>query len=492
MLRPVPEIRDSGGQRGSARRYSRDGVTDSQVVLAGLENVADPDDSVMDFLEDVFEEEEDGGVLAECCAAVPAALGVGACAVSPDGTMVCPRSNGSRFCRLVMSSEVGARACREHFAQALERGGDAEIGICHAGLATMAVDLGRLGAIGLCGGRMDGHGDQHTPDEIAERLGLDPAETFDAWQMIPSYPQEAFRDTRRLIEAYVGHLHRNAEQLGEMRAEHEMDRTRLAHARGELESFKAQYEAVSREMYAKNEEQIRANLLLKAKIAENEEMFMGFLQALATAIDAKDPYTHNHSRRVTQLAVLTGREMGMPEEEVEKLEIAGFLHDIGKIGMPDSILKKSSRLTDEEFAIVKEHPAAGARMLASVRQLDEAARILKHHHERYDGTGYPDGLAGCEIPLAARVLAVADTFDAITTDRPYRKGATAAEAVQEMVRWSGTQFDPDAVRAFVRVEMYQLREKGMAAATQEGDAVDGDDALSACLQQASLLGSEQV
>ncbi|MCR4287575.1 MAG: HD domain-containing protein [Deltaproteobacteria bacterium] len=183
-----------------------------------------------------------------------------------------------------------------------------------------------------------------------------------------------------------------------------------------------------------------------------QELFLNTVQALSKAIDAKSPWTMGHSARVTNYAVTIADEMGMDKKTLEDLRIAGLLHDIGKIGTYDEILNKPGKLTDDEYKIMKEHPAKGAEMLAPIRQLRHIAPWVKYHHERFDGKGYPDGLKAGDIPLQARVLAVADTFDSMTAKRPYRETPGWDRAVDELKKFSGLQFDPNVVEAFMKVE----------------------------------------
>jgi putative nucleotidyltransferase with HDIG domain len=177
--------------------------------------------------------------------------------------------------------------------------------------------------------------------------------------------------------------------------------------------------------------------------------------SLAAAIDARDPYTHGHTERVTRYALAIAEELeDLPEANTyrnfrETLHIAGLLHDVGKIGVPDSILNKKSQLTSDEYEKVKEHSVTGAAILYPIRELGDIAREVRAHHERFDGNGYPDGLKGEQIPFIARIIAVADTFDAITSDRPYRQKKMAEVAIQIIKDNSGTQFDPIVVSAFL-------------------------------------------
>jgi len=180
------------------------------------------------------------------------------------------------------------------------------------------------------------------------------------------------------------------------------------------------------------------------------ELFIGTITALSEAIDAKSPWTRRHSERVTEYALIIGKAMGMDERELEDLRIAGLLHDIGKIGIYDALLEKPGRLTDEEFEVVKAHPEESARLLSSIRQLRHIIPWIRHHHERWDGKGYPEGLKGEDIPIHSRILAVADTFDSMTADRPYRRTPGREKAIEELKRCSGTQFDPKVVEVFVR------------------------------------------
>jgi len=174
-------------------------------------------------------------------------------------------------------------------------------------------------------------------------------------------------------------------------------------------------------------------------------MFVGTIRALAVALEAKDRYTYGHADRVARLSVEIGKRLGMNDHELEILQYAAILHDIGKIGIRDEVLNKAGRYTHEEFEEMKRHPVIGARIVASVKALEQGADWIRHHHERYDGTGYPDGLKGEEIPLGARIIAVADAFDAMLYDRPYKAGRPLPEVIEEFKRCSGTHFDPKVV-----------------------------------------------
>ena len=173
------------------------------------------------------------------------------------------------------------------------------------------------------------------------------------------------------------------------------------------------------------------------------------IQALAAAVDAKDSYTQGHSQRVARYAVALAQRIGLPEAEVDLVHITGTLHDVGKIGVPDAILKKPDRLEPEERRIMETHPALGEVIIRKAPKLADTLPGVRHHHERWDGGGYPDGIAGEKIPRIARILAVADTFDAMTSDRPYRKGMSWEIALGEIARGAGTQFEPPLAEAFV-------------------------------------------
>jgi putative nucleotidyltransferase with HDIG domain len=182
-----------------------------------------------------------------------------------------------------------------------------------------------------------------------------------------------------------------------------------------------------------------------------ENTFLGTIGALAAAVDAKDPYTYGHSSEVTEHTIAIAHRMGLSADEIEKLRIGALLHDIGKIGIDGAILNKPGRLTDEEFEIIKGHPDIAANILSSLEFLTEVVPLVRHHHEHYAGGGYPLGIAGEDIPLGARIIAVADAFNAMTSDRPYRTSLAHDVAIRELMKHSGTQFDPEVVRAFLRV-----------------------------------------
>jgi putative nucleotidyltransferase with HDIG domain len=179
-----------------------------------------------------------------------------------------------------------------------------------------------------------------------------------------------------------------------------------------------------------------------------QDSFLATVKALAQAVDAKDSYTAGHSSRVTLYSTIIAEELGLSEAEVRKVRLAGLLHDVGKIGIRDSVLGKPGHLTDEEFGIMKSHPAVGAGILRPVVQLADVIPGVLSHHERYDGKGYPQGLQGEAIPLLGRIIGVADAFDAMTSDRVYRPRLSDEVAIAELKKHSGTQFDSRVVKAF--------------------------------------------
>ena len=202
--------------------------------------------------------------------------------------------------------------------------------------------------------------------------------------------------------------------------------------------------------------------ITERKKAEKDlhELFTAALESLASAIEAKSPWTRGHSERVADYAVEIGQALGLTNGELDKLRIAALLHDIGKIGTYDGLLEKQGKLTAAEYETIKQHSAKGAEMLAPIRQLHDIIPWVRGHHERFDGAGYPDGLRGEGIPLQARILAVADTFDSMTAERPYRTTPGKAQALEEIRRHTGTQFDPRVVEAFLRVRPLSAMPRG--------------------------------
>ncbi|MFH1783380.1 MAG: HD domain-containing phosphohydrolase [bacterium] len=186
-----------------------------------------------------------------------------------------------------------------------------------------------------------------------------------------------------------------------------------------------------------------------------QELFLSTIKSLATAIEAKDPYTKGHSERVTNLSMAISRKMGMPFEDRERLQIAALLHDVGKIGVPEAVLGKPGKLNDEEWKAIKQHPAKGEEILKPIKQLSDILPVIRHHHEKYGGGGYPDGIKAQEIPLASRIITVADSFDAMASERPYRPPMKKKDIMQELERCKGTQFDPKVIEAFVACYEYK-------------------------------------
>jgi len=176
---------------------------------------------------------------------------------------------------------------------------------------------------------------------------------------------------------------------------------------------------------------------------------METIRAFAAAIEARDQYTRWHSEKVAEYAQQICINMGLDEQTAGMAYLAGLLHDAGKIGVPESILIKPGRLIDAEFEVIKKHPEIGVNILRSMQNMKEILQVIRHHHERYDGSGYPDGLKGEDIPLLSRILAVADAFDAMTSDRSYRKAFSFDKVVQEIESNAGTQFDPQVAQSFL-------------------------------------------
>lgn len=207
-----------------------------------------------------------------------------------------------------------------------------------------------------------------------------------------------------------------------------------------------------------NDERIMSYISYSASIAINnqlnelklEDSFIGIINALTEIIDAKDHYTRGHSERVSELAVKICNQLNLPSDETRTLQVAAILHDIGKIGIPEAILCKADRLTEAEFDLIREHPEIGDKILKDVKFLKEAREIIRHHHERIDGTGYPDGLKGNEIPLGAKIIGVADIFDSMNSNRPYRNRIAMDLIKEELLSMSGKKVDADCVEALLK------------------------------------------
>jgi len=185
-------------------------------------------------------------------------------------------------------------------------------------------------------------------------------------------------------------------------------------------------------------------------------MFLGTLEALTASIDAKDTYTSGHSLRVAHLTRLLARQIGLDEHTVGRMHIAGLVHDIGKIGVPEAVLTKPGKLTEEEFAWIRRHPEIGHRILKDIPQFRDILPGVLSHHERFDGQGYPHGISGDEIPLVARLISLADAFDAMSSTRTYRATLSRPEVIQEILDCAGTQFDPELAPVFVKLDFSEF------------------------------------
>jgi HD-GYP domain-containing protein (c-di-GMP phosphodiesterase class II) len=189
---------------------------------------------------------------------------------------------------------------------------------------------------------------------------------------------------------------------------------------------------------------------LRQALRQNQELFLDTIRTLAAAIDAKDPYTRGHSERVSAYALAIGRHLGLSQEAIFRLRISAILHDVGKLGIKDGILNKPGGLDDDEFAVMKRHPEIGAQIMAPIRMLKDIIPGIRNHHEVWQGGGYPDGLMGEQIPMVARIIAVADTFDAMTTNRPYQEAMSLDYVVSKIHNMAGNRFDPNVVDAFLK------------------------------------------
>jgi len=211
---------------------------------------------------------------------------------------------------------------------------------------------------------------------------------------------------------------------------------------------------------------------LDKTLASLENAYRSTLQALTAALETRDAETHGHSERVVTFSLRLGREYGLNAVQMKSLEFGSLLHDIGKIGVPDAILRKPAKLTDEEWVRMREHPLHGQQILRGIKFLEGAANVVAQHHEKWDGSGYPFGLKAEEIDICARIFSVADAFDAITSDRVYRKGRSYQIALQELDDWAGRQFDPRVVEAFHRVpkdDWDELRRRSLLRKRHDSD-----------------------
>jgi response regulator RpfG family c-di-GMP phosphodiesterase len=203
-----------------------------------------------------------------------------------------------------------------------------------------------------------------------------------------------------------------------------------------------------------------------------EDAYRSTLKALTAALETRDLETHGHSERVVTYSMRLGREYGLDSQHTKALEFGSLLHDIGKIGVPDLILRKPAKLTPEEWVLMREHPLHGQQILRGIAFLEGAARVVAQHHEKWDGSGYPLGLNGEEIDVCARIFSVADAFDAITSNRVYRKGKPYHAAAQELDDWSGKQFDPRVIEAFHRVPPQDWDELHQQSLTKKEDELE--------------------
>jgi response regulator RpfG family c-di-GMP phosphodiesterase len=223
---------------------------------------------------------------------------------------------------------------------------------------------------------------------------------------------------------------------------------------------KRRYETYLEEMVAQRTEE------LDGALRSLGDAYRTTLKALTAALETRDLETHGHSERVVNFSLRLGQELGLDAEQMRSLEFGSLLHDIGKIGVPDAILRKPAKLTEEEWVRMREHPLHGQKILRGIEFLEGAARVVAQHHERWDGSGYPLGLRGAQIDLNARIFAVADAFDAITSDRVYRAGRSYDEALAELEAHAGRQFDPrivDAFRVVPRAEWDEIRRRSLEA-----------------------------
>ena len=209
------------------------------------------------------------------------------------------------------------------------------------------------------------------------------------------------------------------------------------------------------ESAVKSIEQMNIIKKINTELKESEEKlktaYLESIQTLRYTVEAKDQYTRGHSDRVSEYSVLIGKHMNLPIEDLEVLKIGGLFHDIGKIGIPDSILLKTSKLTDDEYSEIKNHPAIGKHILSNAKIFENIVPIVFHHHEKYDGTGYPEKISGENIPLFARIAAIADTFDAMTSKRSYRDALSLDIVRAELEKNSGKQFDPKILKVFLNI-----------------------------------------
>jgi response regulator RpfG family c-di-GMP phosphodiesterase len=258
-------------------------------------------------------------------------------------------------------------------------------------------------------------------------------------------------------------------------------RRALEHKR--LREAKRRYENYLEELVAERTAELDRTL------ATLEDSYRMTLKALAAALETRDRETHGHSERVVSFSLRLGRELNLSSDDLRSLEFGALLHDIGKIGVPDAILHKPAQLCAEEWVNMRRHPIHGQQILQGIEFLEGAARVVGQHHEKWDGTGYPAGLRGTEIDLNARIFAVADAFDAITSDRVYRAGRSYEVAVAELEEFAGRQFDPEVVAAFRRIRREEWDELRAASFRKWQERQHGERAkLTAGAEIESLLG----
>jgi putative nucleotidyltransferase with HDIG domain len=213
-----------------------------------------------------------------------------------------------------------------------------------------------------------------------------------------------------------------------------------------------------------------------------ENAYRSTLKALTAALETRDAETHGHSERVVTYSLRLGREYGLESQQMKALEFGSLLHDIGKIGVPDAILRKPAKLTEEEWVRMREHPLHGQQILRGIEFLKGAARVVAQHHEKWDGSGYPLGLGGEEIDICARIFSVADAFDAITSDRVYRRGKSYEAAAQELENWAGKQFDAKVVAAFHRVPKEDWEELHRRSLMRKEESFEVHEMMGAMLE----------
>jgi HD-GYP domain-containing protein (c-di-GMP phosphodiesterase class II) len=229
-------------------------------------------------------------------------------------------------------------------------------------------------------------------------------------------------------------------------------------ARNEIGELAHTFNYMSRQLFSYDQEN-------KSLVSILQRGYLETIRALANSIDAKDPYTRGHSARVTNVSLAIGRALKLPDDQLRILSYAGILHDIGKIGIPEGILGKKDRLDSQERHLIEQHPVFGERIIEPIDFLAPVRSLVRHHHERYDGSGYPDGLKGDQIPLMARILNAADTYDAITSTRPYQAAMNDEQAIEILRRVRGTQVDPQVCDALVTV--IQNRPESLNATNDE-------------------------